>query len=69
VRPLLGLIFLLKENASFGLINNPTKSKSVAVNDMIRATAVHEVRGSGVKPNARGAFEWEEFMSVLLATH
>ncbi len=69
VRPLLGLIFLLKENASFGLINNPTKSKSVAVNDMIRATAVHEVRGSGVKPNARCAFEWEEFMSVLLATH
>ena len=45
---------------------NPTKSS--AVNAMIKSTELHEVRGSGVKPSARRAFEWEEFLMVLLAT-
>ncbi len=47
-------------------IGNPTKSS--AVNNMIRGIALHQVRGTGVKPSARRAFEWVEFVSVLLAT-
>lgn len=47
-------------------IGNPTKS--AAVNNMIRGMALHQVRGSGVKSSARRAFEWVEFVTVLLAT-
>ena len=45
---------------------NPTKS--AAVNAFIKKVELHEVRGSGVKPSARRAFEWEEFMMVIIAT-
>ena len=48
-------------------IGNPTKS--AAVNAMIRGMAVHQVRGNGVASSARRAFEWGEFVMVLLATH
>ncbi len=47
-------------------IGNPTKS--AAVNNMIRGMALHQVQGSGVKSSARRAFEWIEFVTVLLAT-
>jgi len=47
-------------------IGNPTKS--AAVNSMIKATGLHDLQGSGKKSAARRAFEWEEFIMVLLAT-
>ena len=48
-------------------VGNPTKS--AAVNAMIRGIGLHQVRGHGVKSSARRAFEWIEFVTVLLATH
>lgn len=47
-------------------VGNPTKS--AAVNAMIRGIGLHQVRGHGVKSSARRAFEWIEFVTVLLAT-
>ena len=44
---------------------NPTRSR--AVHHMIQKVKVHEVRGTGVKSNARRAVEWEEFVNVLVA--
>lgn len=46
-------------------IGNPTKSN--AVNHFVKEMKKHQVRGSGVKSNARRAFEWVEFLAVLLA--
>ena len=43
---------------------NPTRSS--AVNKLISKIKKHEVRGTGVKSQARRAVEWEEFINVKL---
>jgi hypothetical protein len=59
--------FLPRQNMPWDDITqkgNPTRSK--AVHHMIQKVKVHEVRGTGVKSNARRAVEWEEFVNVLV---
>ena len=60
--------FLPRQNMPWDDITqkgNPTRSR--AVHHMIQKVKVHEVRGTGVKSNARRAVEWEEFVNVLVA--
>jgi hypothetical protein len=59
--------FLPRQNMPWDDITqkgNPTGLR--AVHHMIQKVKVHEVRGKGVKSNARHAVEWEEFVNVLV---